>query len=191
MSRRSPAPRRRERVYLAGFMGSGKSTIGPILANALGYGFVDIDRAIERAAGKSVSAIFREDGEEAFRSLERGLVAGLSTQPCIVVALGGGTVADPATLGLIRATGVLVYLKAAAEQILRRVARRSDRPMLLDPDGQPLTPADLRERVLRLYSLRAPVYELAELTILTDGRRVGSTVDELVRRLAPLLRPSP
>lgn len=191
MSRRSSAGRQRDRVYLAGFMGSGKSTIGPILANALGYDFLDIDRAIERAAGKSVSAIFREDGEEAFRALERGLVTGVSTRPSIVVALGGGTVADPASLGVIRTTGVLVYLKATTEQILRRVAHRGDRPMLLDSEGQPLSAADLRQRVQGLYHLRAPVYELAELTILTDGRRVGSTVDELVRRLAPLLRPSP
>lgn len=191
MSVRTTAGRRRDRVYLAGFMGSGKSTIGPILANALGYGFLDIDRAIERAAGKSVTAIFREDGEERFRALERELIAGVSTQPRLVVSLGGGTVADPAALGIIRSTGVLVYLKATTEQILRRVAHRSDRPMLLAPDGEPLPREDLLLRVRQLYELREPLYELAEVTVLTEGKKVGTTVDELVRHLAPLLAPSP
>jgi shikimate kinase len=181
----------RERVYLAGFMGSGKSTIGPILANALGYGFVDIDRSIERSTGKTVSSIFRDDGEERFRSLERDLVAGVSTQPRLVVALGGGTVVDPDTLRILRTTGILVYLKVAPEQITRRVANRGDRPMLLDAGGKRLGDAELRERVERLYRLREPLYALAEITLPTDGKRLGSSVDELVRLLTPMLVPCP
>ena len=189
MKMHGPGRTRRERVYLAGFMGSGKSTIGPILANALGYGFVDIDRAIERAAGKSIGEIFQDEGEERFRARERDLVADVSTQPRLVVALGGGTVLHPETLTILRSTGILVYLKATPDQILRRVAQRNDRPMLLNPHGERLEDMELRMRVERLYSLREPLYELAEITVLTEGRKIGPTVDELVRLLTPRLAP--
>jgi shikimate kinase len=188
----TPRPRTgelRERVYLAGFMGSGKSTIGPILANSLGYGFVDVDRAIERSTGKTVSAIFRDEGEERFRTLERELVAGICLQPRLVVALGGGTLLDPETMRMLRATGILVYLKVPPDQITRRVAARSDRPMLLDASGKRLGDAELRDRVEHLYRLREPLYALAEITLTTDGKRLGWTVDELVRLLTPRLVP--
>jgi len=84
--------RKKDRIYLTGFMGSGKSTVGSILANTLGYGFVDIDQGIEQAEGKTVSEIFREKGEEYFRNLEQSLLLRVSALPHTVISLGGGTV---------------------------------------------------------------------------------------------------
>jgi shikimate kinase len=90
---------------------------------------------------------------------------------------------------MLRTTGILVYLKVAPDQITRRVAARSDRPMLLDATGKRLGDAELRDRVEHLYRLREPLYALAEITLTTDGKRLGWTVDELVRLLAPRLVP--
>jgi len=181
----SPMEVRRERIYLTGFMGSGKSTIGPILANTIGYDFADIDRTIERTIGKSVNEIFLESGEDRFRSLERELVASLSARPRLVIALGGGTIMDAENFRLITASGIVVYLKSTPEQIFRRVHRRDDRPMLRDQAGDRLDEDRLRERINHLYRLREPVYAQADFIVLTGDRRVGLTVDEIVRILLP------
>jgi len=181
----SPLENRRERIYLTGFMGSGKSTIGPILANTIGYEFVDIDRSIERAAGKSVNQIFLESGEDRFRSLERELVVSLSARPHLVIALGGGTIMDAENFRRIMASGIVVYLKSTPEQVFRRVYRREDRPVLRDQAGERLDDDRLRERIDNLYRLREPVYAQADFTVHTGERRVGLTVDEIVRILLP------
>lgn len=188
-ARRPPSPlaARRERIYLTGFMGSGKSTVGPILANAIGYEFADVDRAIERATGKSVNEIFRASGEEYFREVERRVVAELSGKPRYVVALGGGTLMDEENFRRITSSGIIVYLRSTPEHIFQRVRRRGDRPQLHDPEGNRLPDAGLRERIDDLYRLREPVYARADLIIHTGERRVGLTVDEIVRALMPHL----
>ncbi len=177
-----------ERIYLAGFMGSGKSTIGPILANTIGYEFADLDRMIEQAEERAISEIFRVDGEQYFRSLERALIAKLSTQTHLVVSLGGGTLVDPVTFRTIKSTGILVHIKLTPELILRRLQHRSDRPMLMDGKGNRLSEEDLRVRIGELYASREPLYAQADVTIEADERRVGITVDRVVRALSPLLR---
>jgi shikimate kinase len=176
---------RRERIYLTGFMGSGKSTIGPILANSIGYEFADVDKTIERTTGKSVNEIFLESGEQQFRALERGIIASLSARPHLVVSLGGGTIMDAENFRLITASGILVFLKSTPEEIFQRVRRRDDRPVLRDETGERLEEDRLRERITALYTLREPVYSRADITVHTGDRRVGLTVDELVRILMP------
>jgi len=178
---------RRDRIYLTGFMGSGKSTIGPILANAIGYEFVDIDRAIERGSGMSVNEIFREAGEERFRSLEMETLAAFARNARLVVSLGGGTLMDETNFRIVTSSGILIYLKTSPEQILRRVKRRNDRPVLTDPAGDRLTDEALRARIDTLYQAREPVYACADLTFTTDERRVGLTVDEIVRTLSRII----
>lgn len=178
---------RRGRIYLTGFMGSGKSTIGPILANTIGYEFADIDRTVEQTVGKSVNQIFLESGEDHFRSLEREIVASLSARPRCVIALGGGTIMDPENHRVVTGSGIVVYLKSSPEQIFHRVHRREDRPVLRDGSGDRLDDDRLRERINALYRLREPVYAKADFTVLTGDRRVGLTVDEIVRVLSPLI----
>lgn len=182
-----PIRNRNGRIFLAGFMGSGKSTIGPILANTIGYAFADIDRSIEEQEGRSVSAIFGENGEAYFRSLERAALEHSAGKQGMVIALGGGTLTNPENLRIVRTSGILVYLKISQDQLFRRLRRRNDRPMLVGPDGEPLDDEKLRERIALLYSAREPVYALADITLQTDESRLGVTVDHLVQKLKPLL----
>lgn len=178
---------RNSRIFLAGFMGSGKSTVGPILANTIGYGFVDIDRAIEETVGQSVREIFRQEGEAFFRGLEQSTLVDVCRRDRVVVALGGGTLTNAAVLPQIQAAGILVYLKVPLDHLLRRLQNKTDRPLLTDEEGNRL-PADvLHERILHLYQRREPLYARADIIILADEQRVGLTVDRLVRMLAPVL----
>lgn len=179
---------RRTRVYLTGFMGSGKSTVGPIVANTIGYDFVDLDRAIEDAEHASVSEIFRLRGEEYFRRREREMILSFSTRPRMVLSLGGGTTTDPEANKIVHATGIVVYLKIRLEDLLARLRHRHDRPLLAGPSGEKLPPDEQRKRIETLYMQRAPIYETADLTVDVDGSRVGLTVDRIVRHLLPLLR---
>ena len=179
--------RRGDRVFLTGFMGSGKSTIGPILANTIGYEFADLDALVEAAAGMTVAQIFREKGEEAFRALERRALAEAAARTRLVVALGGGVVTDPASLALVTSTGIMVYLRATPEDIAGRLRRKRDRPLILDEGGAPLGEEALRERIRSLLAQREPLYGRAEVIVDTDSSRLGLTVDMIVRRLTPLL----
>lgn len=184
---KTPETKRNKRIYLTGFMGSGKSTIGPILANTLGYGFVDIDKAIEQQTGKTVRQIFKDPGEEYFRTLEREVIQELLGKEHIVISLGGGTIADPINFPLIRASGILVYLKTAPEHLFKRLHHKSDRPILVDIAGDRLTEEALRLRIYELYTRREQFYEQADIVIATDEHKVGITVDQIVKRLSGLL----
>lgn len=177
------------RVFLTGFMGSGKSSIGPILANMLGYRFLDTDREIEARDGRSVNMIFREEGQERFRAMERAMVRELCALRKVVVALGGGTLMDAENAALLHQSGVIVYLRASSEQLFRRLQSKGDRPVLLDEEGERLPPERLRERIEQLVREREPHYRRAHVVIATDGTRIGLTVDALARKLRPLLAP--
>jgi shikimate kinase len=178
---------RRGRVYLTGFMGSGKSTVGPILANTIGYDFVDVDRTIEEAEGMSVGEMFRVRGEGFFRQKERAAIARLPREQKLVVALGGGALVDPANRETIRTTGVLVYLRVPKELLMKRLQHRENRPLLTDAEGSRLSEEYLRERVEALFQTREPFYAKADLIIDVDERHVGVTVDRVARMLVPFL----
>jgi shikimate kinase len=178
---------RSERIFLAGFMGSGKSTIGPILANTIGYDFVDIDHVIEQRQGKSINDIFREAGEEHFRVLERAVLGEVLGRSQIVVSLGGGTIADPGNFQRVSMSGIIVYLKATPEQIFRRLHHKLDRPVLTDLRGEQLSTDELRARIRELFVRREPFYEMADIVVSTDEQRVGVTVDRIVKRLSSVI----
>ncbi len=181
----------RDRIYLTGFMGSGKSTIGPILANTLGYDFADVDRVVQEAEGRAVTEIFREMGEPYFREKELQVLLSLSVRPHLVISLGGGTLVQPAAFQLIRSTGILVYLKMSREEVMRRLQHRTDRPLLLDTEGERLPEDKLRERIETLYRERSPLYEAADVVVTTDETRVGMTVDRIVKLIRHGIAPSP
>lgn len=144
-------------VTLVGMMGAGKSTIGRKLAQRLGAPFIDADTEIERAAGCSIPDIFKTYGEVAFRDGERRVIARLLKDPPHVLAMGGGAFIDPETRAATKAHAVSIWLDTDIETLYRRVARRSNRPMLYvdDPKAQ----------LAKLHAERKPIYSTADLTV--------------------------
>jgi len=178
---------RKNIVYLTGFMGSGKSTIGPILANTLGYQYVDIDKEIETKENRSVKDIFSVNGETYFRELEHSFLSEVSKQGFVVCSLGGGTVTRQDNLELIKNNGVLVYLKTNPEHLFHRLRFKTDRPLLKPLPDQQITEQELWKKVNTLLSEREKYYNQADIVVRTDKKKVGITVDEIVKKIHMLI----
>lgn len=152
-------------IYLVGMMGVGKSTVGPLLADVLGRGFVDTDLEIERTAGRSVSEIFDQDGEARFRELERAAIEdALDRKPSAVIALGGGAIVQPGMLDRLKGRGVVVYLRATPEALDDRIGDAASRPLLAG-----LPSAARVARLAALLEARRPFYERADHLIDAEG----------------------
>lgn len=160
-------------LYLVGFMGSGKSTVGRLAAQRLGLRFVDSDHAIEERAGRRIADIFATEGEAAFRAMERAFVEREEADSRSLVACGGGLVAQPGMMELVKAKGLVFALVASAEGIYERTKGNLNRPLLNVPD--PL--AEIRA----LLAKRAPFYDRADVQILTEGRSVADVVGHVCR----------
>ena len=161
-------------AILIGPPGAGKSTVGPVLAGLLGVTFLDTDSEIEAAAGKPVGDIFIDDGEPAFRALERQAVASALASHPGVLGLGGGAVLDPGTRRLLAGQPV-VYLETGFATAAKRVGMDQARPLLL---GNP------RAQLKALLEQRLPVYQgLARITVGTDSRSAAEVADEIARLL--------
>jgi shikimate kinase len=185
--KRNPPHHTRNRlVYLAGFMGSGKSTVGPILANTLGFEFLDIDKLIEQKAEKPIVQLFDVIGEKGFRSLERQTLQEVADLDGYVVSLGGGTLSNEENFRVIQQSGIIVYLQLSPEAILQRVKHKQDRPMLKDMQGNPLPSEELPKRIEELLGRREQFYERADIVVPTDKKKVGPTVDAIVQKLRAL-----
>ena len=182
-TRQDTTGKRKRLIYLAGFMGSGKSTVGPILANTLGFEFIDIDKMIEEKTEQPVVQIFDSVGETGFRGIERAALQEISGLDGYVVSLGGGTIANDENFRLVQNTGIVVYLHLPPEEILHRVKHKQDRPMLKDVSGNPLPQNELAERIEQLLKNREQFYGRADIIISTDKKKIGATVDEIVRKL--------
>ncbi len=165
-------------IWLTGMMGAGKSSLGPRLAARLGRRFVDTDQEIERSAGCSIAELFAREGEAAFRARERALIESLAGGP-LVVAVGGGAVAQPGARERLAATGILVYLRARPETLLERVADAETRPLL-----RGLSRSDRLARLAALLAQREPHYASASIVLDTDDLAVDDLVERLVARLA-------
>ncbi len=151
-------------IFLTGFMGTGKTKIGRLLALRLGWAFVDTDHLIEARVSMSVPQIFASLGEARFRQLEHECLAGVAGRREAVIALGGGAITAERNWELIRrAGGVVVCLQAPLDIILERVSRKEDRPLLAG-----LSPAQKREKIERLLAERAPFYQRADIQFQTD-----------------------
>jgi len=160
-------------LYLVGFMGTGKTTVGRAAAQRLGFTFVDSDHEIERAQGRSIADIFARDGEPAFRAMERAFVEGGHPAARTVVACGGGLVVQPGLPALLAERGVTVCLHASIGTILERTGRQDGRPLLDVPD-----PA---ERVRALLAEREPIYRAVGTLVMTDARPLREVVAHVVR----------
>ncbi len=156
-----PAPSLRlRRIVLTGFMGSGKTTVGPLVARRMGWSFVDVDDAIEAEAGCTIAELFRRDGEAAFRERERAAIARLAGADGLVLALGGGAMEDATTRSLLLTSPetLLVHLEVELATTLARCRGTEHlRPVLADE-------ANLRGR----YERRMPLYRMAHVSIHVD-----------------------
>lgn len=161
-------------------MASGKSTIGPILANTLGWDFYDLDKEIEEEIGLTVVKIFELKGEDYFREIESRTLAKLSELQNVVISLGGGTSSYRDNIKIIRNSGKIVYLKASPESLFKRLQFKSDRPMIRQDDQESADEA-LRNKINTLLTERKPFYEQADLIINTDDYSLGVTVDKLAK----------
>lgn len=170
-------------VYLTGFMGSGKSTVGSKLAKALGRRFFDLDEVIEQRLGKTIPQIFEEKGEEYFRQVESETLKELSTQRHAVIALGGGAILEEENLNLVKETGVLIWLMAEPSEIYRRVGNSDKRPLLQGKDGNTLSREEVYRRIEWLLQIRQPYYEQANLSVETTGKSVEEIVEEIIEKL--------
>ncbi|HSD26176.1 MAG TPA: shikimate kinase [Vicinamibacteria bacterium] len=142
------------RVVLVGFMGSGKSAAGRVLARRLGYGFEDMDRRIEERAGRTIAEIFRDEGEEAFRRLEQEEALALSRLTHVVVASGGGAFVRPETRALLQQGALTVWLRCDIGRILARVPPDGSRPL-----------AGNRAIMQALLAAREPSYRMADVAV--------------------------
>ncbi|MSU23355.1 MAG: shikimate kinase [Opitutus sp.] len=160
-------------LYLVGFMGTGKSTVGRAVAHRLGFGVLDSDHAIERQRGKTIPEIFAAEGEPAFRAMEREFLERGHPAERTVIACGGGLVVQPGMLALLKSKGVVVCLHASLATILARTSRHQHRPLLVAENPE--------ERVRTLYAQREPIYKNSGTVILTDGRPLGDIVAHVMR----------
>jgi shikimate kinase len=162
-------------IFLVGFMGAGKTTVGRILAAKLGYRYCDSDKVIETKAGKSVSDIFSALGESHFRELESETLESLSGKIKQVIATGGGAVMRDRNWDAMKKGGVTIYLSAPFDALWDRVKHSKIRP-LLNVDN-PIEAS--RELLLK----RAPFYERADLTIDTEGLSVEEIASRITKKL--------
>ena len=172
-------------VVLVGLMGAGKSCIGKRLAQRLGLPFIDADQAIEQAAGCSITEIFERHGEANFRDGERRVIARLLEGPPHVLATGGGAFMDPRTRALVREKAISIWLRADIDLLMRRVSRRSDRPLL--------QVAEPRQKLAELMAERYPVYGEADVTVDSTDGPPEATLERVVQSLDAYLaaRPAP
>lgn len=161
-------------VALFGFMGVGKSAVGQLLAEELGLGFVDLDEEIVKRAGRDIPSIFREDGEAAFREIEKAVTRDVAARDRQIIACGGGTVLDRHNFEHLKNSSTMILLTADPETILERVeAQGETRPLLATEDRL--------ERIRRLLTTRHPRYIIAaDIVVDTSGKTPGQVAEEVM-----------
>ncbi len=162
-------------IILVGFMGTGKSTVGRMVADRLKRPFIDMDEVIEERAGKRISDIFSDDGEECFRKMERELVQDLSRRQEQVIAPGGGVVLDPENISDFSRTGIVVCLHADPETILKRVSGDTHRPLLENDDKA--------GAVTELLNKRRHLYDAIPWRIDTTNMTQNQVADRVIEIL--------
>jgi shikimate kinase len=168
-------------------MGCGKSTVGPLLAQHIGYEFIDLDQVIENASGVPIRQIFSERGEEEFRRLESLMLRAVSRAARVIIALGGGAVVSENNLYFVLTNGTLVYLNVEPVVLVRRIMNMADeRPLLLRENGSRLSEDELVQRVEEMIEAREHFYRRAEIVIEVGDKSVDATVDATVDALSVL-----
>jgi shikimate kinase len=161
---------RRKLIYLLGFMGSGKSTVGGLLAKALGWPLIDLDTVIEAGQGLSIREIFENSGEPFFRQLEHAALTEASKAEPAVIALGGGTFAQPSNVDLIRDSGgTTVWLDCPPAVLRARCEGIDNRPLFRD-----------EQSFAQLFADRLQYYRLADFRISTEGRKPEQVMEQIL-----------
>jgi len=164
-------------LFLIGPMGSGKSAVGRLLARLLDAPFYDTDSEIERRTGVDISYIFEREGEARFRERESEVIDELTRLEPVVLATGGGAVVRPENRRCLSERGQVIYLQTSVEQQVQRVRHAKHRPLLANVDPE--------LKLEQLMSERAELYSsIADATVVTDGRKVQSVADDILRGLA-------
>jgi shikimate kinase len=158
-------------LVLIGFMGTGKTSVGRVVAHNLGFDFIDTDEEIQSRTGCSITEIFAKYNEPAFRSLERQIVNELAAREKVVISTGGGLPTEPGNLDALKAHSLVICLWLPPEKIWERVRHQSHRPLLQDPDPQ--------KKIRDLLAAREPFYRQADVLINTDQRTPREVVQQI------------
>lgn len=165
-------------IALIGFMGTGKSTVGQLVAEQLGFRFVDTDHLIEGRVGKPITRIFQDAGEAGFRDLERHLLGEMTPWTRTVIATGGGFAAQPGNLEELKKFALVVWLCATPETIWERTRHQNHRPLLKAPDPE--------ARIRELLAEREPFYRQADLLIRSDQRAARQVAQQIIHHYREL-----
>jgi shikimate kinase len=163
-------------IYLIGFMGAGKTSVGKIVAEKLQLEFCDLDDLIEAECGKTISSIFSEHGEAFFRELESKTLQSVSQNSGQIVATGGGIVLRQSNWKIMKDEGITFYLKASPDVLWNRIKNDRSRPLL-----QVEKPF---EKVRELLSMRIPLYEKANIVIETENKSPENIADDIIGQLS-------
>lgn len=169
------------KVFLIGFMGSGKSTMGQELANLLRWDFVDLDRYIEVKHQKTIGRLFHSFGEDYFRSIERDALREVTqTERSTVIATGGGTPCHHNGMTFMKEEGLTVYLKVSTQALVQRLLSSTKERPLLTTDN----PLELEKLINRLLSTRKNCYEQSELIVENSGQGTANTLHKIISFMA-------
>jgi shikimate kinase len=166
--------RRIVNLALIGFMGTGKTSVGRLVAESLDFDYLDTDETIQSGTGRVISDIFKTDGETAFRALEERVVAELANRKKTVIATGGGLPTNPKNLDDLKKHSLVVCLWASPSKIWERVKSQSHRPLLHDPNPQ--------EKIRDLLAAREPFYKQADVLLNTELRSLREVAQQIVHQ---------
>lgn len=167
-------------VFICGMMGSGKSTVGKILAKQLNVPFQDLDSLIAEESGMTIPEIFEKKGEAGFRSIERNLVLKESQSSKGVLALGGGSLQNQQVVDQLIASGQLIFLKVSQSVLLDRLSSEQHRPLLKNSKS---SRRDLQEKISQLIDERLPFYSQAQIIVEAEGKTPQKIAEELTQKL--------
>lgn len=169
------------RILLTGFMGSGKSTVGPIVADRLGYRFIDLDVRLAETVGRPVEVLFVEKGEGTFRAIETAVLSQVLEEDKVVIATGGGALASEATMTIAKDQGLVIFLDTSPEILAGRLELSVNRPLLEDENGEILSGQALIDRIEELLRQRRRYYDQSHATINVTELAPPDVAAEVVR----------
>jgi shikimate kinase len=161
-------------IALIGFMGAGKTSVGRLVAEQLGFDYLDTDEMIQSRTSRTIADIFAQDGEPAFRKLEEQIVAELTARERTVISTGGGLPVNPKNLASLKTHALVVCLWASPEKIWERVRNQTHRPLLNAPDP--------KGKIRELLAARAPFYRQADVLLNTELRPVREVAQQVIHQ---------
>lgn len=162
-------------IVLTGFMGTGKTEVGKALSRNLGFSLIDIDDEIVKSEGMPIAEIFGKFGEPHFRNIETRIIKDVSKKTNVVISTGGGAVLREENMDALRENGIIIWLKAMPETILKRTSIDSSRPLL--------QVADPLKKIKELLDYRMPFYEKADIAVDTEGKNPANIASEILKNV--------